>query len=461
VDDMRKSAVFLVVLVVLICPDALVSAPTGGDLTAVAKVNISADSLKEILTGVQEVGQLVIHGTEYKAGEVATIFLQLKDANNNPIINGSCYLDIFAPNKTLLYSDVPMLYTAYSDGLYFYDYNLPASTGLYMVSAKCSYSQYIRHYYTLTAGGWNPFEATSCGSNEINISVNSGQLPVGSPIQLNNLMDWAYVYQASPTGGGVKAINDTLLFNATQATCKINKTNTQSLSFYYMGETYNPQTMYFYAWNWNTSLWDNLGSVSTAGKASTTATTGVEDYFSARLNVSGHVNIDGSARIMVYMASGTGFSWWMDWFGIVASTNTTDMVDLKGSGEIHVSGSEGVFEACSVMTDKDRYLPNEAVMLTYFSGSAPSRLKIILLNGSEFYNSGLINGTGIFSYSFSAPDSEQSVMLEVLCGNSFAHKSIVIERGFWDIPFEPLIFLAIGCILVIFALLFFSSRRHD
>jgi len=460
---MQKSAILLPVLMLLvglICPNTAISAPiTGGDLTSVAKVNISADSLKDILTGVQEVGQLTIHGTEYKAGEVATIFLQLKDQNNNPIINGSCYLDIFAPNKTQLYSDAPMLYVAYSDGLYFYDYNLPASTGLYMVSAKCSYSQYVRHYYTLTAGGWNPFEATSCGSNEINISVNTGQTPLGSPIQLNNLMDWAYVYQASPTGGGTKAINDTLLFNATQAGCKINKTNTQSLSFYYMGETYNPQTMYFYAYNWDTALWDMLGNVITAGKASTTATTGVEDYFSASLNLSGHVNSDGSVRIMAYMASGTGFSWWMDWFGIVASTNTTDMVDLKGSGEIHVSGSEGVFEACSIMTDKDRYLPNEAVRLTYFSGSAPSRLKIILLNGSEFYNSGLINGTGTFSYSFNAPDSEQSVMLEVLCGNSFAHKAIIIERGFWDIPFEPLIILFFA--LVIIVVLIFIGRYHQ
>jgi len=423
------------------------------------KVAISSVSVKEISSTVQKGAGLTIHGTEYKAGETATIFLQLRDAVGNPINNGVCYLDLFAPNKTKVLGKAPMLYTAYSDGLYFYDYNLPASTGLYMVSATCTYSNYIRHYYTLTAGGWNPFEY-GCGDELINGTVSVGGALQGAVIQLNNLMDWAYVYQVAGAGG-TKAVNSTFVWNASDANCKVNKTNTQELSFYYMGETYNPIVMNFYAWNWVSSAWDSIGSLSTVGRASTTATTGVEDYFGAKMSLLNHTAPDGTVKIMVYAGSGTTFVVWYDWMGLVASTNNTAITELKGSGEIHLSGDEGIYESCSIMTDKDQYLPNSPVYVSYFSGTAPTRLKIIQMNGSTYYDSGLVNGTGVFVFNFTSPAERQSYLLELLCGNSFAHKVIVIDRGFWDIPFEPLIFLAIGFILVIFAILFFSSRRHD
>jgi hypothetical protein len=459
---MKKSAILLPVLMLLyglFAPNIALSALTGGgDLTAVAKVNISSDSLKDIVSGVHQSQQLTIHGTEYKAGEVATIFLQLKDENNYPILNGTCYLDMFSPNKSQVLNNVPMLYLANSDGIYFYDYNLPASTGLYMVSAQCTYSQFIRHYYTLTGGGWNPFEATSCEAEKINISVSSGGTPLGTPTSLNNLMDWVYVYIDS-SAGGTKAINATFLFNGTEQRCKINKSNIQSLNFYYLGESYNPITMNFYALNWTTNSWMHLGAVATAGTASTTATTGIEDYFSAKLDVNNYTNSDGSVKIMAYATAGAGFANWFDWLGLVASGNTTTMVDLKGSGEIHLSGAEGIYEDCSIMTDKDSYLPSETAHLTYFSGTAPTRLKIILLNGSSYYDSGLMNGTGAFSYSFTTPSAKQSIMLELLCGNSFAHKYIVIDKGFWDIPFEPLIILLFAFIVII--VLVFIGRYRE
>jgi archaellum component FlaF (FlaF/FlaG flagellin family) len=384
--------------------------------------------------------------------------LQLKDSNNNPIKNGSCYLDIFAPNKTRLFNKAPMLYLAYSDGLYFYDYNLPSATGLYMVSASCSYSGFIRHYYTLTGGGWNPFEETSCGGNAINISVNTGGSAQGTPISLNNLMDWAYVYQAS-SGGNPKAVNTTFTWNSSEARCKVNKSNTASLNFYYLGETYNPITLDFYAWNWNGSLWKYLGSMATAGKTSTTATTGIEDYFSASLDVLNKTANDGSVKIMVYASSGSGFSVWYDWLGLVASTNTTDMVDLKGSGEIHVSGQEGIFDACSMISNKDSYFPNEAMQITYFSGSAPTRLKMILINGSTAYDSGLVNGTGTFTLNLTAPSQRQGIILELLCGNSFAHKFITIEQGYWDIDWKPLLVLFFAVIMGIIFLIMRGMSR--
>jgi len=426
------------------------------------KVNISSSSVKDIVSAVHKADQLVIHGTEYKAGEKASIFLQLKDQNNNPILNGTCYLDLFHPNKTKLLDRAPMLYLANSKGIYFYEYNIPSYTGVYMMSAECTYSQFIRHYYTLTAGGWNPFEATSCGANQINITVNAGGSALGTPIVLNNLMDWAYVYQAYAISGGTKQVNTTFTFNATQAGCKINKSNTQSLSFYYMGETYNSITMQFYAWNWvNGTKWDYLGSVATAGLATASVTSGVEDYFSGRLDVNNHTNSDGTVKIMVYASSGSGFSVWYDWFGLVASTNTTDMVDLKGSGELHVSPTSQPMSICSIITNKKQFLPNENMRFYLYTNTNYSQYSIFHQNGTSLYDSPMLNASGVFGFNYQTPSEQASYYIEMKCGSDLAYETFIVSSGFWDIPFEPLILFAVGIIALLIALLFFSSRRHD
>jgi hypothetical protein len=297
-------------------------------------VTIDNTSLQMIRDALKPVipNPLEMHGTEYIGGEVATPFLQLKDAGGMAIINGSCYIDIFYPNKTAMALSAPMLYIPNSDGLYFYTYNLPIDIlGVYPMSAECVFTQTNKWFYTLT--GWNPFGET-CGAEHITATASIGTL-FGDTISLNNLMDWAYVKHES----SAKVTNATFVFNATASGCKINR-NMTTLDFYYMGETdYAGMTITFYFWNWNVSRWQNEGALAPAGKAMSTGTSGASDYFSVSVDLNNYTASDGTAKVMIYASGGTNYNFWYDWLAFKTSGNSTVMTDLKGSSELHVSNA--------------------------------------------------------------------------------------------------------------------------
>ncbi len=90
-------------------------------------------------------GDLKMSGTEYLLGESGTVFLQLKNANGQPVVDGSCIGDIFNPDKTFFTHDFPFIHLATSDGLYYHDFSVPQQAGVYMISAFC--------YYNVTQAG--------------------------------------------------------------------------------------------------------------------------------------------------------------------------------------------------------------------------------------------------------------------------------------------------------------------
>jgi hypothetical protein len=76
------------------------------------------------------------YGTEYAAGDPATVWLQLL-RNYQPINDAACYATAYYPDKTLLLDNILMSYLAGSDGIYYYDLTAPSTTGVYMLSAVC------------------------------------------------------------------------------------------------------------------------------------------------------------------------------------------------------------------------------------------------------------------------------------------------------------------------------------
>jgi hypothetical protein len=76
-------------------------------------------------------------GTEYSAGEPATIWLQLL-RNYQPINNATCYMTAYFPvNHSVFLNSVIVNYLSGSDGLYYYDLTAPSDVGVYMLSARC------------------------------------------------------------------------------------------------------------------------------------------------------------------------------------------------------------------------------------------------------------------------------------------------------------------------------------
>lgn len=150
------------------------------------------DSVKEDISKVsttddsQTGTSMSVFGTEYFIGEDnATTFLQLLNSTNDPVTNSSCFVTIWNPDKSVFITNASMTYL--SDGIYYRDYNLPQSEGIYMISAKCSLpklvesKQYIYNYAYddfesgVSGGiGWNDQWLIDAGSHIQNTEYYSG-----------------------------------------------------------------------------------------------------------------------------------------------------------------------------------------------------------------------------------------------------------------------------------------------
>ncbi|MBU1613640.1 hypothetical protein KKC87_04435 [Patescibacteria group bacterium] len=89
----------------------------------------------------QEEKSLKIFGTEYYLESAdGKVWLQFLDSNTNPINNATCLLDIFYPNVTYFKNSQMMTYLTSSLGLYYYDFQVPDTEGVYMTQVLCKYT---------------------------------------------------------------------------------------------------------------------------------------------------------------------------------------------------------------------------------------------------------------------------------------------------------------------------------
>lgn len=99
-----------------------------------------------------------VQGTEYQVGDSGTVFLQLVE-DFYPIINGTCYLTLYYPNKTIFINRTLMSFISNSDGIYYHDFIVPNITGVYIASAVCEYPficrDEIANFFVLDWGAEN------------------------------------------------------------------------------------------------------------------------------------------------------------------------------------------------------------------------------------------------------------------------------------------------------------------
>lgn len=81
--------------------------------------------------------KLQIHGTEYTPNEPAKLWIQLLD-NYKPIENTTCFMTIYYPNNTIWINNSIMTPTYKGDGIQYYDFVTPEQFGVYMSSVSCN-----------------------------------------------------------------------------------------------------------------------------------------------------------------------------------------------------------------------------------------------------------------------------------------------------------------------------------
>jgi len=281
-------------------------------------------------------GRIQISGTEYNVGDSATVFVQVTDEQGIPVQNASCYLDVWYPNTVnsvhnYTVRDAPMIKAEGDDGIYYWDWNIPenATLGVYMLSAKCSYSHKGAFVYSM--------EGTE--TNYPSRTVVSGTY-TGSPLFLNDFEDWIYT-QCSSGGGSTKYCESIYDYNTTVhfGTSFYNESgNITNIDLYYMGEASQKATIIFYVWNWTSNSWITLPNTLTYSGSSSNVPIGVGNFVSNSLPTRDVINkTNGLIRIRYYASYGSTFYLFDNWMNIAIRTIEGTVHEVKGSSEMHIS----------------------------------------------------------------------------------------------------------------------------
>ena len=273
--------------------------------------------------------EMNLFGTEYEVGELATVFLQLRDGQGLPENEGDCHLDIYYPSianqsHPIFIEDAPMMYKEDSKGLYFYDFYVPNISGVYMMSASCSYA---------FSGGfvYSPLPSETESPNRTSVIGTH----YGTTIAVNAYNDFVYTKCYS----AVVSKECEAYYDFDTKVHYDNLTNITDLNLYYMGESDQPANLIFYVWNWTSSSWITLSnSLTYSGAATASSPTGVNDFVTNSLPLE-VISPTGIIRIRLYASHTKVFYQYNNMLSIKILSSDGELYDLKGGGEIHASES--------------------------------------------------------------------------------------------------------------------------
>lgn len=275
-------------------------------------------------------GTMEVSGTEYEVGDRSTAFLQLADDSGLPVNNAACYLDIYYPelinaSHPTYVENAPMVYKDDSDGVYFYDMVVPNVTGVWMLSATCSYAYGAAYAYYLREDVESP---------ERNVLV--GEY-TGSTLFLNDFGE--FTYTSCQSGGTAPKVCDAYYdYNLSIHFSDEDLENVTSLELFYMGEATYAADLEFYWWNWSSSSWVILpNTLIFSGKSSTAGPTGLNDFQSNVVPIEAINNVTNVVRIRTYSYNTINFYQYTNWLNIRVLTVYGTVHELKGSSEMHVT----------------------------------------------------------------------------------------------------------------------------
>jgi hypothetical protein len=267
-------------------------------------------------------GELELAGTEYSPGDPATMFVQLKDNNGNAISNGSCYLDVWYPlNASLVHpysiQDAPMLKAVGDDGIYYYDMVAPSTLGVYMLSAKCSYSFNWMWYYPEDETIFYPTE-----------QINTGNFQGGgNPQVLNSRQD--VLYERC----------DGTLANPCSANYTFNLSvygsigNISNINIYFSGQTDSiSRTLTMSYWN-GTAFIDLTNTLSWSGTGGAVPTS-YDQFLTNSIPTTAIKNNTIKVRLITTGGTTRVFNNWLS-LALLSSSGTIQ--DVKGSSEMHIT----------------------------------------------------------------------------------------------------------------------------
>lgn len=411
--------------------------------------------------------KMTFGGTEYYQGDnKGTVFLQLSNSDNDPISNASCLLTVYnsfqaSPIHSVLFSSVSMLQL--SDGLYYFDFNIPNSTGVYPVTATCYYNTNPRFFYPAVESD------SLCNDKVLFSTVVAGTQIAGTDIYMNSYEDFQYI-RIDSTAGASKMVDVNFRWNDTSNACKLDKTVITELDLLYAGSSSNAGLVAnFFLFNFTSNRFVKLSNTLTqAGIISGTTPVGFDDFMSNHVtNASDFIASNGTVLAKINMSAGVTYSWLPNWVTIRAIENTSNLVgNIRGGGEIHVNPSfltnssnnvnvnlTQFNDTLSTFTNENRlalsgteYTSGDSARVTAqflkVTGGNPTpvndancNITIRFPNNTVFVTNQtmayITSSNGIYSYSFVTPATEGVYVSDAKCVKSstdvFAHDTFHVS----------------------------------
>lgn len=288
------------------------------------------DSVKSVSFIKNSPPQVIIHGTEYQINENGKIFAQVSNMGQ-AVNNASCKADIINPNSTFFIDNSPMLYLNNSDGLFYIPVVIPNITGLYMISASCSFEISRLTFY-------NPDEFPNL-NNELNDTIISGTA-TGAVLNLNSFDDNLYQKYATTVIGASKNLNVTYEADLDDAGI-INISNFKEINIFFFGQSDGTNTLEFRIFNFALNNFEILpNSLTFSGTATSLAPSVIDDFKSNSIssNASNYINAQNKIRIKLFTSTGAFTrTMWFNSLNIKVLANSENVVDVKGSSELHVT----------------------------------------------------------------------------------------------------------------------------
>ena len=357
-------------------------------------------------------GSMIVHGTEYTYGQTAKVWLQLLNSTGSSVDNGVCYTDIYTPLAGYFVERALMTNMAH-DGIYYYDFAVPARQGVYPVIATC--------YYVASQ---NPRLATS-------FALTSGSVSSGTYTDTQTLNTVYHVVDTNKNGGLTvnNRVNVTYNFSDFYTQCgNVSELLITGLSIYWNG-IWNTGTanhdVIIYIYNYTSNTWITFSSKILGGSGGSTQ---IVTNSISTTNFTTALGITSTKQMRIRLADtdinegakklSTDYL-----YASCDQLSSPEWQSVKGSSELHITSD--LFY--TVSTDNVYNITNGTVYTTLWNGTTRS----------------LIYYTGIFTHEFiisAAVLANKSILIEyqgmhsIPC-NAFLDLYLINSTGYYPYPF--------------------------
>ncbi|MFH0779237.1 MAG: DUF2341 domain-containing protein [Parcubacteria group bacterium] len=133
-------------------------------------------------TGVSPITVVSVGATEYQSDETAKLTVQIQSADGTPANNATAAINIFNPSNSAVVSAASMTYLSGSSGLYYYNYTVPATEGVYTYQVTATYganTSYSSHAFHVSPA-LNTITTLNTNLNTVNTNLNTVSTNIGN-----------------------------------------------------------------------------------------------------------------------------------------------------------------------------------------------------------------------------------------------------------------------------------------